>query len=316
MNSLIALSATVLLGYVAQRFGICMVRATRNTLRGNPTLLVAILLSGAWVWLYSIGSFFYGWSLPFERYQLHPVFIIGGFIFGVGASINQGCSISTMNQLAKGHAGKMLTVMGWLVGWSIWTQMLVQQVVVVQYKQEEVLSLTSTMIVSITVLVLSTILMIKIKPPIKLMVGVLTIGLISSLLFYLVPNWPPSQLMNDIGNAFFYDKPMPSLLRMGMVFSLLAGMWIAVAINHNARLRFPYWRSGLRFLAAGTLMGIGAGMALGGNDTQLLFGIPATSPGALSALLFIFIGIACEQILYQRGVMFYRKSIQMKKVNS
>ena len=55
-------------------------------------------------------------------------------------------------------------------------------------------------------------------------------------------------------------------------------------------------------------MGIGAGMALGGNDTQLLFGIPATSPGALSALLFMFIGIICEQLIYQRGGMFYRRT--------
>lgn len=53
MSSIIALSVAVLLGYLAQRFGICMVRATRDTLKGDPRLFVAILLSGAWVWLYS-----------------------------------------------------------------------------------------------------------------------------------------------------------------------------------------------------------------------------------------------------------------------
>jgi len=153
MNAIIALSATVLMGYIAQRFGICMVRATRNTLKGDPTLLVAILLSGAWIWLYSIGAFFYHWSLPFERYQIHPIFMAGGFLFGVGASINQACSISTLNELAKGHVGKILTIIGWFIGWSIWTKLLFHKVISVNYVKEDALGITNTLIVSITVLV-------------------------------------------------------------------------------------------------------------------------------------------------------------------
>jgi len=253
-----------------------MVRATRNTLKGDPTLLVAILLSGAWIWL--------------------------------GASINQACSISTLNELAKGHVGKILTIMGWFIGWSIWTKLLVHNVISVEYVKEDALDITNTLIVSITVLVTLTIFVLRFKPPMKLMLGVLSIGLIASLLFYLVPNWPLSQLMNDVGSAVLYEKPTPSFLRIGIFFALLIGMWIAVAINHNAKLRFPTVRSGVRFLIAGTMMGVGAGMALGGNDTQLLFGIPSTSIGSLSALLFMFIGIVCEQLIYQRGGLIYRKT--------
>ena len=309
MNTIIALIATFLLGYTAQRFGICMVRATRNTLKGNPNLLVAILLSGAWVWLYSITAYFNDWTLPFERYALHPVFIFGGLLFGVGASINQGCSISTMNKLAKGHVGMLLTIMGWFIGWSIWAQIRVQSGFNIEYKKEATLGLMYTLGVSVSVLIVTAIFVIRFKPPIKLMLGVLCIGLLASLLFYLEPNWPPSHLMNDMGNAVLHGQEMPSYLRMGIVVGMLIGMWVAVFVNHNARLRFPRWRSAVRFLVAGSMMGVGAGMALGGNDTQLLFGIPATSPGALSAILFMFIGIVCEQLLYQRGAVFYRKSL-------
>lgn len=307
MNSLIILSAALLMGYTAQRFGICLVNATRRTLKGDPRLLVAILLSGAWVWLYSILAYLYDWTLPFERYELHPIFLMGGFIFGVGASINQGCSISTMNQLAKGQLGKMLTIGGWFLGWSIWNQLIAQGVFSPEYKKIDALSIKNTVIVSVTVLFFTLIFVMKFRPRINLMIGVLCIGLLASLLFYLQPNWPPSRLMNDLGNAVLYEQPRPSLLRMGIVMALLIGMWISVAINHNAQLRWPKWYSGVRFLSAGTLMGIGAAMALGGNDTQILFGIPASSPGALSALLFIFVGIVCEQLLYQTGVMFYKR---------
>ena len=295
------------MGYTAQRFGICLVNATRRTLKGDPRLLVAILLSGAWVWLYSILAYLYDWTLPFERYELHPIFLMGGFIFGVGASINQGCSISTMNQLAKGQLGKMLTIGGWFLGWSIWNQLIAQGVFSPEYKKIDALSIKNTVVVSVTVLFFTLIFVMKYRPRINLMIGVLCIGLLASLLFYLQPNWPPSRLMNDLGNAVLYEQPRPSLLRMGIVVALLIGMWISVAINHNAQLRWPKWYSGVRFLSAGTLMGIGAAMALGGNDTQILFGIPASSPGALSALLFIFVGIVCEQLLYQTGVMFYKR---------
>lgn len=233
--------------------------------------------------------------------------MLGGFIFGVGASINQACSISTMNQLAKGHIGKLLTIMGWFIGWSIWTQLISQQFLFVEYKQANPLSLTSTLVVSSTVLFFVVVFIVTYKPPIKLILGVLFIGTMATLLFCLVPDWPPSQLMIDMGSSLFHETPIPSMIRMGVVIALLTGMWIAVAINHNARIRFPRWRAGVRFLIAGTMMGIGAGMALGGNDTQLLFGIPATSPGSLSALLFIFIGIVSEQLFYQHGASFYRK---------
>jgi len=307
MSHTIAILAALILGYLAQRLGICMVRATRATLKGSPALLIAILLSGAWIWLYSITAHYNDWALPFVRYEFHPVFAIGGFIFGLGSSINQGCSISTMNQLARGHTGKMLTVMGWFLGWSIWIQLLRQKFISIDYVTKQALSLNDIIIVAVATSITVVICVLKFKPPLKLMFGVLGIGLISSLLYYLEPKWPPSKLMNDMGSVVLFGHEMPSFLRMALIVGLLAGMWIAVAINHNARLRLPRWRSAIRFLVAGTMMGIGSAMALGGNDTQLLFGIPASSPGALSALAFMFVGIACEQILYQRGTLFYKK---------
>ena len=308
MTAVIALSVTVLLGYIAQRCGICMVRATRNTLKGDPVLLVAILLSGVWVWLYAVAAYFNDWTLPFVRYQLHPVFMIGGFLFGVGASINQACSISTMIHLAQGHLGKFFTITGWFLGWSLWTQIIQIKLGGMEHETLELMNLNNTLLVSVSVLVMTLFFVLKFKPPIKLMLGVLGIGLIASLLFYLVPGWPPSQLMNDMSNAIYQDQAFPSPLRMGIIVALLTGMWISVLVSHTAKLRFPKWPAAIRFLSAGTLMGIGVGMALGGNDTQLLFGIPATSPGALSAILFMFIGIACEQVVFQRGGMFYQRS--------
>ena len=84
------------------------------------------------------------------------------------------------------------------------------------------------------------------------MLGVLGIGLIASLLFYLVPGWPPIQVMNDMSNAVYGGQPLPSPLRMAIVMALLVGMWVAVAINHTTQLKFPSLTSSFRFLSAGT----------------------------------------------------------------
>lgn len=307
MNIIIAISAVLILGYLAQRIGICMVKATRLTLMGNPTLLFAILLSGAWIWLYSIAAYFNSWTLPFVRYEIHPVFIIGGFVFGVGSSINQACSISTLNQLAMGHIGKLMTVMGWFVGWFIWVELLRNKVFTIEYTLKPALSINETMVIAVVTIITLIICVLKFRPSLKLMLGVLGIGLVSSVLFYLEPKWPPSRLLDDMGRSLVFGTEMPSFLRIGLIVGLLAGMWIAVTINHNARIRLPRFRSLIRFLIAGTMMGVGSAMALGGNDTQLLFGIPASSPGALSALVFIFIGIVSEHTLYERGALFYKK---------
>ncbi|MFT5571747.1 MAG: hypothetical protein ACI9FR_000667 [Cryomorphaceae bacterium] len=42
-------------------------------------------------------------------------------------------------------------------------------------------------------------------------------------------------------------------------------------------------------------------MSLGGNDAQLLMGLPAGSIGGMSALLAMIAGIASEQALFKTG---------------
>lgn len=47
----------------------------------------------------------------------------------------------------------------------------------------------------------------------------------------------------------------------------------------------------VKHLLAGILMGVGAVMAQGGNDTQLLVSMPALSPHGFTAVAIIVLGI-------------------------
>lgn len=51
------------------------------------------------------------------------------------------------------------------------------------------------------------------------------------------------------------------------------------------------WRQWLIHILAGSFMGIGASLALGGNDTQLLLALPTFSPAGGVAISGMLIGI-------------------------
>ena len=48
----------------------------------------------------------------------------------------------------------------------------------------------------------------------------------------------------------------------------------------------------VRHLLAGCLMEIGAAIASGGNDSQLLLGLPSLSPAGITTVLSMLVGIA------------------------
>ena len=111
-----------------------MVRGVRQALNRQPSLLAAILMSGLWVGAYSVFANYNGWMQPFKRFDFHLAFAIGGFIFGVGASINQACSVSTLHQFARGNLSMLLTMLGWFLGWYIWDLLSSNFSIVINYQ--------------------------------------------------------------------------------------------------------------------------------------------------------------------------------------
>ena len=123
LHLIIGILCVIGIGFIAHRVGICLVRAVKLSLAGHPSLLVAILFSGLWVGAYSVIANINAWPQPFDRFAINPLFILGGFIFGVGSSVNQGCSISTLHHLARGNISMLFTMAGWFVGWCVWVSL-------------------------------------------------------------------------------------------------------------------------------------------------------------------------------------------------
>ncbi|XAW90344.1 YeeE/YedE thiosulfate transporter family protein [Vibrio sp. CDRSL-10 TSBA] len=112
------------LGYLAQTTGLCMVRGVKQAILGQPNFLIAILFSGSLTWIAIELS---GDTLAdgrLEAYWPSIYSFIGGVLFGVGASLNGGCGVSTVSRFARGDLVMSSTILGWLVGWIIFLPLL------------------------------------------------------------------------------------------------------------------------------------------------------------------------------------------------
>jgi len=298
LEASIALAAITLIGLIAQHLGICLVRATREAIDGSPWFLLAILMSGFWVWAYSILALSFDWPYPLQRFDFHLAFAFGGLIFGIGSSINQGCSISTMNSLTRGNIVMSFTMLGWLVGWSIWAALISSGTLTIEYQMQAKLPLPVLLSIAIPMALITFGVIIFSRSQRKRWLGILLIGCLAGVLYYVEPAWAPSRLIKDSVASVLHQKTPPSLFRFALVAMLLLGMILAIIKSNQAALRWPNVRKIVRHLSAGTLMGIGASMALGGNDAQLMMGLPAASIGGITALIFMVLGITLEQYIF------------------
>jgi uncharacterized protein len=107
------------LGFFAHRASICLVRSIAEIFStGRAYMLRSFLKAIVWVialglpltWL--IGPPAYG--LP--AFQIHSGVLIGGLVFGFGATINGGCSISTVTRIGDGNLGMVFALFGIALG--------------------------------------------------------------------------------------------------------------------------------------------------------------------------------------------------------
>ena len=292
-----------ILGFLAQSIGLCMVRGVKEWKAGNKEFLLAILLSGILAWVATSFANYADISLKFRTYQISGWFIFGGAIFGLGTAFNQGCGVSTLGKLARGDSNMFATIVGWLAGWTI-----------LAYWQPQTGVIKTTLPDNITFLLLiigSFALIIWTffgnKQRRILWFSMMGIGLLAGLIFLYEPKWPPSGLLNQLSSALTGDeKKWPALEQYSLFISLLLGMFLA-AWRANKFLFVPFnFKRWVEHLCAGTFMGIGASLAIGGNDSQLLLALPAFSPAGFGAVAGMLLGIwtgllAREKLIIKAG---------------
>lgn len=295
----VTLVLAVLLGWLAQRTGLCMVRAVQGLRMWRPGLLLTILGCGAWFWMISPWLVHFPLGDVLMRHAAGWPFVLGGGLFGLAAAVNHGCSISTLSALARGQWHMLATIAGWVLGWWL-----------LYWLSPDISYTTLNMTFApawwavMGGVALSLLAIWRLSPGHRrIYAGVVVFGAIGGVLGALEPHWSPSQLIRDVAQRPLMEHmpiDWPSVSRVLISLLIVAGM-MAAAPRRGRKEPEPFmvarW---MKHLVAGVGMGVGAALALGGNDLQLLIALPAGSPGAVVALLFMILGIWLGLVLEER----------------
>ncbi len=308
-----------LLGIGAHRASICTVKAVTEiwtTRRGY--MLASFGKTVLWVIAITIGlTWLAGEAVaPVTAWHVSLLGLVGGFVFGVGAVINDGCAFSTLTRLANGQIVIVLSLLGFcsgIVGHRIMVGALSLPTVemaepLIDIGQPWALGILVVLVVWILWEILA---MFRARSHAqsrpdsnsarryRLSTAAALMGVSNGLLYALVGTWAYTYTLDQQVQQLFGWSVGPGILLWLLFVSLLFGM--ALSAWQSGQLR-PDWRfsNWAAYLAGGFLMGLGAGLARGGNDVLLLHGIPGLSPHALPVFAAMILGIAVALSISER----------------
>ena len=115
------------MGFVANRTTLCAVRAVDEVMNKHQTKVLSSFFR-VMLWSLVISMFA---TLVFDEstaqeYNFTVVAMLGGLVFGLGATINGGCALHTLSRLGTGDFGMILTILGLTSGAILTKQVLLK----------------------------------------------------------------------------------------------------------------------------------------------------------------------------------------------
>jgi hypothetical protein len=322
-----ALSFTVVfaMGFAAHRASLCTVRAVGEAMRQRRFAMLASFGRAA-LWTAAIsGVLVLAFAVPHPPVPLRqpmPWLVAGGFLFGAGAAINDGCSLSTLQRLADGELSMLLTLAGVaggiLIGFRVeagaeamlsplpspwpgaqgWA--LVVLAIVLAWCAREALQLVRCVPAGTSWQALLQ------APRYSLPLAAAVLGLAGGVLYAVEGAWSYTNFLRAGLAALGERAAAPAAIHALLVLALVGGMVLSSLQRGGFRPRLELAAVWHERLAGGLLMGIGGALLPGGNDTLLLGAIPTLSLQAVIAYLALLAGVALvlamQQALRRRGI--------------
>jgi uncharacterized membrane protein YedE/YeeE len=315
MLSSIGLAA--LLGFASHRASNCTVRAVAELMNtGHGHILMRIAKSVLWVFAITIPFL---WLMPEppgdqKEWTLSALTLVGGAIYGIGAAINGGCAFSTLNQLADGKLRMLGALLGFCLG----------VVIVVAFARSGNFPLPSPIqldplsrfLLSLAVAVGLALwcvyevmrLWITRRRDVKFMnlllferyrlsTAAALMGISNAMLYLTYCSWSYSGTLQQGIESLFSNGDWPQPIRWILFAAMLGGMITSTLQRRSFHFAWRPSLAWLRNFGGGTLMGVGAVLIPGGNDTLILHGIPTNSPNALPAYIAMLAGIAIALVV-------------------
>ena len=114
-----SLMLAAVLGFVAHRASVCTVKAVAEVVStGQGYMFLSFFKTVLWVMAITIP---FMWWLPEAHgaqrsWGISTTVLLGGFLFGMGATLNKGCAFSTLSRLGDGQLSMLVTLAGFGTG--------------------------------------------------------------------------------------------------------------------------------------------------------------------------------------------------------
>jgi len=309
------------IGFTGNRTTLCAVKAVDEVItKRRFDLLLSFLKIVIWV---------FGISLLFEiflvispargnNYACRLEGLLGGLIFGIGATINGGCALHTLMRFCRGNVGILVSFIGLCFGSIVMRYLINVFPNLEPHKVEPFRGFEPT-----PLFLLASVFLVwagyelfrlfkgtdlnqwknKLKSDsYELRLSSAVLGVSNGVLVVFVGTWMYTNLIiGSLINTFFLpssaiEKNL-SFIHFGLFLALIGGISLSAYLSRafliNFRFRFNY-------LFGGFLMGAGATLVPGGNDVVLLNSIPTITFQAVPSYLAMLVGIAFVLLLKKR----------------
>jgi len=314
----ISLLLAALLGFTIHRTSLCTVRTMAEIFSSRKAyMLVAMLKAVLWVMAVSmpILIFLPETATPNWSHAVTAAAIIGGFIFGVGAAVNGGCAFSTLGHLASGNLWMLTTLFGFCFGVACLSVM-IPMIEPCQTMPPLLFMVPKTVVFSALVLLWLFLIweifrlwksraketrwnQLLLSRYYRLSTGALVMGFSGGALYALHGSWTYTNALKRQVQSLMQSIEQPVTIHLILFIALFSGMLLSAWQRGKIRFRWRRIKAWPRHLIGGSLMGAGAVMIPGGNDTLILKSLPGLSPHALPVFVSLLFGVGVTLLFMQ-----------------
>lgn len=316
---LMALALAALLGFAADRAGICAVKAVAEVITtGRPHMLASFAKTVLWVMALMLPVM---WLLPGHREASlawpTAISIAGGAIFGVGAAVNGGCAVSTLTRLGNGDLAMLVTIGGIAAALAAVDGGLLAVRVDIMPAPAIRLAVAGWPLAAAVVLLWAwagseaTRLWRRRDPTCstrdflvhrrwRLSTAAAVIGLANAVIGLAAGHWAYTGTLRQFIRWTTAGAMRPSTVAIALFVALMGGIIASSLLRGSFRLHWRPTLGWLRHLGGGVLMGVGVLTVPGGNDALILEALPALSPHAVPAFAAMLGGIGAILLILRR----------------
>lgn len=307
----VSLAAAAFLGFAAHRASFCSVKAVAEIISTRRAYMFTSFMKIT-IWVFALAlplSWLVPASIPpAQTWAFGWPAVAGGLLFGVGATANGGCAFYTLTRLSSGNLALLFTLTGFLLGYIVQSRFLgafanpPASPTVMLYDQPRIASLSLLAIVWLLFFWEIGRLWRScqhkswrdrlLAKRYRFSSAAIMFGFSNALLFVFWGPWAYTSALHQQVIAMGANA-----VKFGLFAAVLAGMTFSSWQRGDGCLTWGKRRLWGIHLAGGTLMGMGAAMAPGGNDALMLYGIPMFSPHALPAFAAMLVAIAVTLLL-------------------